>query len=202
MRLSRPVIWLLPALLAGPAQAHAPIPGIEGFYVGLLHPFSTPSQAVLMVGVGLVIGGFATGEIGWNWGSFAVAVLAGLFAGPAAPELDAMLFAAAFATCTTAALFPGRLKPIALVLIAMGGFLIGTASIPDAGEMRDRVITMSGSVVGANIGLLYIFGTIQVVRERYTWPWIGIAFRILAAWLGAISLLMLALETVQAGAPG
>ena len=49
-------------------------------------------------------------------------------------------------------------------------------------------------MVGANVGLLYVYGMILFVRERYTWEWVGIALRVAAAWLGAISLLMLALR--------
>lgn len=201
MNTIRRLAWLPLGLAAGPAQAHAPIPGIEGFYVGLLHPFSTPAQAVLMLGVGLLIGGFDVAKARWNWGVFAGLVVVGLFAGSAALDLDAMMFAAAFAACAAAALLPGRLMPLAIALAATSGFLIGSVSIPDEGVMRDRVITMSGSVIGANVGLLYIFGTIYVVRKRYTWPWVGIALRVAAAWTGAIALLMFALGTVQTVAP-
>jgi hypothetical protein len=201
MNLFRRLAWLPFLLGADPAFAHAPIPGIKGFYTGLIHPFSTPSQALLMLGVGLLIGGLAVEKIRWNWGTFSVSLLAGLFAGSNSLQPDAMMFASAFAACSVAALFPGRLMPIAIALSAIGGFLIGSVSIPDDGEMRDRIFTMSGSIVGASVGLLFIFGLILVIRERYTWPWIGTALRVVAAWLGAIALLMLALESVQNGTP-
>jgi hypothetical protein len=164
-------------------------------------PFSTPAQALLMLGLGLLIGGLAVEKIRWNWGTFSISLLVGLVAGSTSLEQDAIMFASAFAACSVAALFPGRLMPVAIALSIIGGVLIGSVSIPDDGEMRDRIITMSGSIVGASIGLLYIFGLILVVRDRYTWPWVGTALRILAAWLGAIALLMLALQIVQNAAP-
>jgi hypothetical protein len=197
----RRLVWFPFLLGADPAFAHAPIPGIKGFYTGLIHPFSTPAQALLILGLGLLIGGLAVEKIRWNWGTFSVSLLAGLIAGSNSLEVDAMMFASAFAACSVAALFPGRLMQVAIVLSAIGGFLTGSASIPEDGEMQDRIITISGSIVGASIGLLYIFGLILVIRERYTWPWVGTALRVVAAWLGAIALLMLALESVGNGTP-
>ena len=179
MRSFRRLAWLPFALGADPAFAHAPIPGIKGFYVGLIHPFSTPGQALLMLGLGLLIGGLAVEKIRWNWGTFSVSLFGGLIAGSNSLEPDAMMFASAFAACSVAALFPGRLMPIAIALSAIGGVLIGSVSVPDDGEMRDRIFTMSGSIVGAFIGLLYIVGLIFVIRERYTWPWVGTALRVL-----------------------
>jgi hypothetical protein len=201
MSVFRKFAWLPFVLGAGPAFAHSAIPGIEGFYLGLLHPFSNPSQALLMFGVGLMIGGFAVEKIRWIWGAFAIFVLVGLVIGSTAMQPDALMFASAFAACAAAALVPGRVMPVAAALASIGGFLIGSVSIPDDGVMRDRIITMSGSIIGANIGLLYIFGLIRVIRDRYTRPWVVIALRVVAAWLGAIALLMLAVETVQSGTP-
>ncbi|WP_425045524.1 hypothetical protein [Primorskyibacter sp. S87] len=189
----RYLVWLPLVLAAGPVHAHAPIPGIKGFYVGLLHPFSTPSQAVLMLGLGLLVGGFAVAKVRWFLGAFLVFSVLGVVFGSANLGLDAALFSAAVAACSLAALAPGRLMPLGVVLTAVGAVLIGFVSIPDAGLQRDRVITMSGSLVGANIGLLYLWGFTYFVKQRLLWPWVGIGFRIAAAWVAAIALLMLAL---------
>ena len=194
--------WLPLLAVAGPAQAHAPIAGIEGFYIGLLHPFSTPAQALVMVGLGLLVGGFAVKSVQWQLGTFLVCVFLGVFLGSADWDLDPMLFGLATAACAFAALLPGKLTPLAVAMAAVGGVLIGAVSIPDDGPTRDRIITMSGSVIGANLGLLYIFGIIHFVRERYTWPWVDIAFRVAAAWLGAIALLMLTLGLVAVDGTG
>jgi len=186
--------WLAMLAGAGPAHAHSPVPGIEGFYIGLLHPFSTPSQALLMIGIGLLVGGFDVERARWHLGAFLAVTFIGILAGGGFEDLDATMFAAAFSACALAALVPGKLLPITIVLVMFAGFQIGAASIPDPGPTRDRVITMTGSLVGANVGLLYMFGIIVFVRERYPWRWVEIALRVMAAWLGAISLLMLALR--------
>lgn len=193
MTAARRFAWVPLAVGAEPALAHSPVPGIEGFYVGLLHPFSTPSQALLMLGLGFLVGSFAAERARWLLADFLVASLVGLVLGLRLANLDAALFAAAFAICALAALFPGKLIGLAIAFVCLGGFLIGDASVPDDGPMRDRLFTLSGSIVGANLGLIYLFGGALWIRGRYTWPWVGIAFRVAAAWLGAISLLMFAL---------
>ncbi|MGI9399997.1 MAG: HupE/UreJ family protein [Rhizobiaceae bacterium] len=188
--------WCIgPFLVFGtsPAHAHSPFPGIEGFYVGLIHPFSTPSQALLMFGLGLLIGGFETQKVRWLLAAFVAATFAGILMGPGSIEFETAMFAIAFVACAWAALVPGKLLPIAVVLPAIGGVLIGMASVPDPGPAIDRLVTMFGSIVGANIGLVYIWAIIYIVKERYSWAWVDIGFRVLAAWLGAISLVMLAL---------
>lgn len=190
------------ALLSGaaPAHAHSPVPGIEGFYVGLLHPFSTPSQALLMLGLGFLVGAFAAEKARWLLVGFLVASLVGLAAEFRFSNLDPALFSVALGACVLAALMPGRLAYLALMGAVAGGFLIGDASIPDDGPMQDRLFTMSGSIVGANLALLYVFGATQWINERYRHPSVGIVFRVAAAWAGAISLLMLALGI--SSAPG
>lgn len=199
--LLRCLVWLPLVLVAAPAYAHAPIPGIKGFYVGLLHPFSTPSQALLMLGMGLLAGFFVVDKARWFLSTFLGATLLGVFFGSADWELDPALYATSILACLLAALVPGKLTPIAVFLTAVGGVLIGIVSITDAGLTQDRVITMSGSIVGANIGLLYLWGFTHFVQDQYTWPWVMIAFRVAAAWIGAIALLMLALYFAPTPAP-
>ncbi|MXU66045.1 hypothetical protein [Oceanomicrobium pacificus] len=192
-------VWLPLMLSAGPAFAHAPVPGVRGFYVGLLHPFSTPAQALLMLGLGLLVGHLALPTAGRQLVLFFVAAIAGLVAGQGTGALDLLMFGAAFAASATAALLPGRLVPLVALLVALGGFCIGAVSVPDPGPAADRLFVMSGSIVGATVGLLFLVGIVDVIRDRYNWPWVGIALRIAAAWVAAIALLMLALGV--AGAP-
>ncbi|MDX1742208.1 MAG: HupE/UreJ family protein [Ruegeria sp.] len=185
----------LPLLVsvANPVSAHSPVPGMEGFYVGLLHPFSTPPQALLMLGLALVAGGFKPARVRWLLASFLVASLGGLMLAFGFEELDAIMFALAFVACSFAALCTGKLFPVAIAIVGAGAFLIGDASVPDQGPPQDRLFTMSGSMVGANMGMFYLVGILLLIRERFTKAWVGIAFRVAAAWIGAVSLLMLAL---------
>ncbi|MDW4498849.1 hypothetical protein R5H30_12710 [Sulfitobacter sp. D35] len=184
------------AAVAGPAPAcaHSAPPGLEGFYVGLVHPLSTPAQALLMLGLGFLVGGFPASKARAHLGVFSLALLVGVFAGGLLDRLELATYGAAVAACSLAALWPGRAMAPAVALAAAGGLLIGMASIPDAGARMDRVLSMTGSVIGASLGLLCLLGSVRFVRDRYTQSWVDIAFRIAAAWLGAISLVMLALR--------
>ena len=183
---------------AEPALAHAPVPGIKGFYIGLIHPFSTPAQALLILGVGLVTAGFPVSKVRWFVSLFFVMSVLGVFVGSATFEPDMAMYCAAVVACTLAALAPGKFPLPVLICAALGGLLIGFVSVPDDGPARDRLFTMTGSIAGANIGLLYLYGISSVIQERFEQDWIGIGFRVLAAWLGAIALLMLALAYSQA----
>ena len=55
-----------------------------------------------------------------------------------------------------------------------------------------------GSVIGANFALIYVSGGIGALREKFTAPWILIAVRIVAAWIGALSIMMAALTAAHA----
>ncbi|MEQ9694577.1 HupE/UreJ family protein [Shimia sp. SDUM112013] len=183
-------------MMAGPAYAHAPIPGIKGFYVGLLHPFSTPAQALVMLGTGLLVAGYAEDSVRWLLAGFLACSLLGVIFGSADSTLDPTLFGATVLICSFTALLPGRLLPAALVLVGGAGLLIGSASIPDDGPTRDRLFTTSGSIVGASLGLLYLFGILYYIRKRAQAAWLGIVVRVVAAWIGAVAMLMLALGTM------
>ncbi len=189
------------SISAFPVQAHSPVPGIEGFYVGLLHPFSTPAQALLMIGLGLFIAGLEQAHMRNVFSAFFITMLVGILPGIWIAEPDTAMFGVAMAVCALAALWPGTPLPLALAMIAVGGLFMGQVSIPDPGPERDRIITMSGSFVGANIGLLYVAGGVFFLKERYPQQWLQIGFRVAAAWLGAISLVMLALSFATDGTP-
>lgn len=195
------LLWLVLVFAAVPAYAHAPVPGVKGFYIGLVHPFSTPSQALVMIGLGLMAGSYAGEKIRWLLGAFLIVSMGGLVMGAAGMELETALYAIAVAACGLAALLPGGVVALSFVCVVAGALLVGSVSIPDEGPTADRLFTMSGSIVGANIGLLYLAGLTHFVRQRFTQAWVAIGFRVVAAWLGAIALLMLALGTVETGPP-
>lgn len=179
--------------VAGPTTAHNPLPGIEGFYSGLFHPFTTPDQIVTLLALGLALGSYAMRRLGGAFAALCAGLVSGLAIGSPLGSAAPWLFGLAAIAATFAALAPGRSLPVLIALSFIAGGLIGWASLPNAGPMRDRLFTMSGSVFGAALGILYIAGAVDLACERINAPWFTIVLRVIAAWIGAIALLMLAL---------
>lgn len=192
---------LLACLVAGPVAAHSPVPGFEGLYVGLLHPYSTPAQGLLILSSALATGSFAAERARWLLLTFLLATIGGLLIGPQVTQPDLPLLLVAIGLSTLAALVPGRALLLVGAALALGAALIGQVSIPDAGPWRDRAFTMTGSLIGANLGLVYLFGLAHVLRTRFAAPWIPVAFRVTAAWVAAIALILLALTYAAPPAP-
>ena len=172
---------------AAPAYAHGSAPGMEGFYIGLLDPLSSAPQVVLLLGFGLLVGGFENRQVTWPIMSFLAAILVGIIFGTGLPQLDYALLATALLCGAAAVAVPGRYSMFAVVMAIAAGFLIGAVSIPDPGPIRDRIVTVAGSFVGATVGLLYISGAAVYVRENYARPWVSSAFRSAAALVCVIA---------------
>ena len=189
-------------LLPNSAVAHSPVPGIAGFYTGLLHPLSTPGQLLGVLSLGLMLGFRWPQWFGWAALAFAVSCLIGICLGqfgfvPNWSEFALLVLAASVATL--AALYPSGNFVAVLAFSTACGFLIGVLSTPDPGPLNDTIITLSGSFVGANIALIYATGGIGWLHERFTQHWMHVGLRVVAAWTAAISLLaaLLALATEQ-----
>lgn len=184
-------VCLAPAV----ALAHSPIPGIEGFYSGLLHPFSSVAQLLALLAFAVLLGrGFGRSAAA-SLPALAVSLLVGIVLGQFALTADWLqggLLVVAVAAAAISALF--RLLPIMVpVLFALVvGVLVGIASTPDPGPLRATLITLTGSFVGANLLVLYVSVGVDWVSRTYSQQWVQIGIRVVAAWIGAISVLMTA----------
>jgi hypothetical protein len=181
--------------LAGPAAAHSPVPGIEGFYTGLAHPFVEPALLVASLSMVFLILQDWPHRFRLGWPVYAGTLLVGLAASrslAAALPLDALLLGAACACAIAAALAGDRLTWLALPLIGLGGLVVGAAALPEPGPPRDVAITTAGTVAGANLGLLVIGGAIDWLRQRHDGLVLRIGIRVAASWLAAIAVMLLA----------
>jgi hydrogenase/urease accessory protein HupE len=176
------------------AVAHAPVPGVDGFYTGLLHPLSTPSQVLLLLALGFFIGRGTTRAAAVSLALFCVGTLAGVFLGQRAPPPDTGMVVVALLAASLAALAPGRLVPVGLCLAGLGGVGIGIVSRPDPGPLRDVIITAAGALVGTNLAMVYLYGALVWLQERAHHAWLPVALRVAAAWVAAVAVLMLALS--------
>ena len=192
-----PALALLCILAARPAAAHSPVPGIEGFFAGLSHPFTTPDQVLALMAAGLFLGGFALSRLTMAFIALGTGLLAGLVMGDMLGGAAPWLFGLAAITATTAALAPGRSRPVAILASGAAGFLLGWASVPDPGRFEDQLVTMAGSFVSAFMMPLYIAGALDLLRERVDRTFVRTAIRVAAAWVATIAILMLALSVAQ-----
>ena len=185
------------ALVAFPtsAYAHSPVPGIEGFYLGLIHPISTPAQILTVLMVGLLIGQFPLDLYRRFFGAFFTSSLVGLILARLPIPLDEVLFVLAAGMGLFAALLPGRIAAAALILVTASGLMLGNASLADPGPTGAMVISTAGAIVGANLLVLYLVGMIEFAKDKLVgrMSWLPIGLRILSAWIAAIAAIMLAL---------
>jgi len=184
------------ALLPARAAAHVPFPGIEGFYAGVLHPLTAPPTLLALLALGMMLGHAWPQRTAVAWMAFMLCLLSGLVSGSMGAHLPFErhgLLLVAILAASLSALMP-RVSPLPRVLLGgVGGLLLGAASAPDPGPWRAAIVTMTGSFVGAGVALFYVSGGIQVLRERFPQEWARIGLRIAAAWIAAVSCLMLAL---------
>jgi urease accessory protein len=163
------------------------------FLAGLLHPVQTPSHALALLGLGLLIGRqaaekrllpqmvFASG--------LAAALLALAFAVGETPAGTVLLAAIAI----TGALVAAGLRLPALVLGALAGVIgaaIGLDSPPEVISLQDAVVMLIGTGSGALIGLCVVIAL--AARLARDWQLIGV--RVLGSWTAASALLAIAVR--------
>ncbi len=182
-------------LSAASAQAHSPMPGIEGFYVGFLHPLTEPAQLMLLVALGVLVGARARAVRGRSMALLALGAGLGLALGgiagasaDRAPWLAGMVMVLA-----SVALYPRNCPGwLGMTLAAAAGLMLGLACVPDPGRWRDVTVTAVGSWCGISyFALLTVGATIELLRR---WPGIAtrVGVQVAAAWLIAMASLYLA----------
>jgi hydrogenase/urease accessory protein HupE len=190
-------VVLAGGLLSRDALAHSPVPGIEGFYTGLLHPISTPEQVLALLALGMMLGLRWPSWFKVSFFVFASSTLLGIFLGQlgiAQGIAESTLLLVAVVAATLSALYPPGLFALFVILPSIAGALIGFLSTPDPGFLTATIVNLFGSFVGANLALLYIGGGVGWFRERFKGQWSQIGLRIIAAWIAAISVLAASLS--------
>ncbi len=196
-------IWLrLPAgllALAFPllAQAHSPYPGVRGFYVGALHPLTTPSHVLLIIAVSILLGiRVSEGRMRYLAAVFSATTVGLILAFVLAGFLPSALLILVLATALGILIIvPAALPGWAFVMLAgVSGFLLALESIPDPGAFLDVLITVSGSLVGIHYLIMYGSKGAGYALERWNSPVLRIGIKVVGSWITAIGLLMLALS--------
>jgi urease accessory protein len=176
--------------LAGchPALALTPIEGLSGFHDGLLHPVLTPTHALALLGLGLLIGQQPAGKRLIPQVLFAAALAAGLLALALAVGETAAAAVLLLAVAISGALVAAALRlPLWILgpLAAVMGAAIGLDSPPEVISYQEAIVMLIGTGLGAVIALgLVVEGAARMARD---WQRIGV--RVLGSWTAASALL-------------
>jgi urease accessory protein len=163
------------------------------FLGGLLHPLLTPSHGLALLGLGLLIGQQPANKRPIPLMLFVLALAAGLlalaFAVGETPAGDVLLAGVAISGVLVAAAF--RLPILVLgPLAAVVGAAIGLDSPPEVVSLREAVLMLIGTGIGASIALtLAVAGAARMARD---WQQIGV--RVLGSWTAASALLAIAVR--------
>ena len=163
------------------------------FLAGLLHPVLTPSHALALIGLGLLIGRQPADK---RWPpqavftfALAAALVALAFAVGETPAGTVLLAAVAI----TGALVAMGLRLPALVLGGLAGVMgaaIGLDSPPEVISLQDAVVMLIGTGLGGPIAL----GIVVNVAARLARDWQLIGVRVLGSWTAASALLAIAVR--------
>ena len=193
MRFMKQATVLFLLLTSTPVWAHAPIAGVDSFMNGVLHPLIIPAQVLLLISLGLLLGRQGTKAIGSIVPFFLFCLLVSvglsLILSPL-PEWVFLVIALGLALwlISSWAIADRLLWVIALVV----AFLIGTDSLIEEFNGRERYVALAGSCLGSYVLLLYTAG-IGVALNRFK---NGIVLRILGSWITASILLVLSLGLI------
>ena len=133
------------------ASAHAPYPGIRGFYVGFLHPLTLPSHVLLILALCLLLGARSGPRPMSALVSLGLSTAAGLLlAFGIATLLPTGLLILIYTTLVGLLIvlewrLPAWMLP---ALAGLGGLLLALESIPDPGAFGYVAITTLGALAG------------------------------------------------------
>jgi len=165
--------------------AHAVLSGAGDFLNGLLHPLASPPNLLLLGALGLALAQFRPLLLRGALLTF----LAGLLVG-----------SMSLASHLTPAILSGVTLLIALAVVAgvsvnsiTKSILAGLSGLALSMDLLGPPPTMSGTA-GAILGLILATTAVAFyVSLRPNRPWADIGIRVLAAWIAAISILLVAM---------
>lgn len=185
-------------VFAGPraAHAHVVIEGVSSFHGGLLHPLLVPAHALLLVALGLMAGQQSASSRRVLFAVFAAAAAGAIVAvtfAVAASDVDLIVLAAAGLAGLLAA--AGRPLPLILpgALAAPAGGAIILDSVPAIVSTGETLLALAGTALAATLAPIIVASI--AANPKHGWQRIGV--RILAAWVAAAAILVLALRLVR-----
>jgi len=164
-----------------------------GLIGGLLHPLSTPSHVVVLIGLGLIGGRMVLSAGAAIVAAFGLGVAAGLGAiasGVGETPASDVLLAAATLCGVTAALNLTVPLPLAVTVALICGIALGLDSPPESILLREAVAMLIGTLCGGLAALAMIAFFVSTIARL----WHGLLLRVAGSWITAIAILALALR--------
>lgn len=175
-----------------PLLAHSTVEGLGEFTNGLIHPLFVTAQVLLLVVLGLLISKQRPFDPRRPLLAFAIATLAGLFIGSSiVPPVYLLGTATAIAIVLAAdwSFLPKLRLPFAI----LAGLLLGMDSHPE--HAADRMAWLKAALgvwIGLNVWFMTAAYYPSLLPENKKWA--TYAIRILASWIIAIAVMVLALS--------
>ncbi|MBK8000474.1 MAG: HupE/UreJ family protein [Verrucomicrobia bacterium] len=183
------VAWLT---LPVEAHAHSPFPGAGDFIGGLLHPVTSPTHILVIIGLGLMAGRNKLAELKEPAIVFTIAAGLGLLltttgmivaVPPAIPVVIALICGAALA-------LEKRLPTVlSTILFAAGALTLGLDSAVENGSTATIIKTLLGNWISLVLLVVDLAIYVTFVGDA---KWLKIAIRIVGSWIIAIALMVLA----------
>ncbi len=166
---------------------------LGGFLAGLVHPVLTPTHALALFGLGLLIGQQPAAKRFLPLALFVAALAAALFALAMAvgetPANDALLGVAAITGALVAAAPRVPVLIVGAFAVLIGG-AIGLDSPPEVMSIEVAVAMLIGTGIGAPLALALVMAAASWLRR----DWQQIGLRVLGSWTSASALLAIAVR--------
>jgi urease accessory protein len=166
---------------------------MSGFLGGLIHPLAIPGHALALLALALLIGHRQRREGIVALAAFVVGLVVGLagiaFGVGETPSLDLLLAATALAAglVVLAIAVPVTIRA---GLAAVTGVALGLDSPPEAISLAVGMAMLIGAGLGASLVLALLATGVSYLTR----PWQRIGIRIVASWIAASAILVLALR--------
>ena len=188
---------LLPAFLflfAFPANAHAhtTIKGVGELVSGLVHPLTTPTHLLILLGLGLLVGQQTPLNLKTPMQVFmplSAAALLLTMTGAITGVYQPVLVCLALGVASLVALEQKVPSLVLRLLFAAAAIAIGFDSAPEAASLTADLKT----ILGTWISLIFVLCDLAIyVSYCSSKKWLMVGVRIIGSWIIAISLLVLA----------
>lgn len=168
---------------------------MQGLYWGMLHPFTSGPQILLLIALSLFVQQrLPESENTFNGLCIGCLLGAGAAAsGLAAPDVDVGLVIGAIVVGTLVTSALGRRSMFLWAVGVIAGLLCGYTSWPEPGPLPDMLYSGAGAIIGSIVIIILVAGGTELIWQKTGWPWISIAVRVVGSWTTAIAVLLGAL---------